>query len=202
MASQSWWQEIASLPTAGTLYNTFTTAKSLLTSATATSASDAFITLPPSFFRIGGMLQVEAVLGISNIVTTPGTMNFQVKVGSVIAFDTGAIVLTTTAHTTIPLYIKILLTCRAVGNGTLANLMGQAVITGRMVQIAASTAAADSTTGGSTCNYPDTAPAVGTGFDNTVANTLDFFGGFSISNAGNGMQLQQYAVTSRGNSAP
>jgi hypothetical protein len=41
---------------------------------------------------------------------------------------------------------------------------------------------------------PATAPAVGTGFDSTIANTMDFFVGFSISNAGNGVQVQQYIV--------
>ncbi len=200
MASQSWWQEIASISTAGTLYNTFTTAKSILGSATATGASDGIITLPPNFFRLGGMIQVEAIIAISNITTTPGTMNFQVKVGSVVAFDTGNIILTTTAHTTIPAYFKALLTCRSAGNGTLTTLMGQAVMQGTMVQ-QSGTAAADALSGGNIV-CPNSAPAVGTGFDNTTANTLDFFGGVSISNAGNGMQVQQYSVTSRGNSAP
>lgn len=197
MAGQTWWQDIASINTAGTLYNTYTTAKSLLTSATATGASNAAITLPPGFFQIGTMLQVEGIVAVSNIVTTPGTFNLQVKVGTVVAFDTGAIVLTTTAHTTLPLYFKILLTCRAVGNGTLTTLMGQAQLTGSMIQNAGTTAAADTVTG-CTAVYPNSAPAVGTGFDNTATtNTLDFFGGFSISNAGNGLQLQQYAVTAR-----
>lgn len=200
MASQSWWQELASLQAAGTLYNTYTTAKSLLTSATATEASDALITLPPSFFRKGGMLMVEGVLGVSNIVTTPGTFNLQVKIGSAVAFDTGNIILTTTAHTTIPMYFKILLTCRGIGNVALTTLMGQAMLQGTMIQ-QSGTAAADPVGGGSVM-APNTAPALGTGFDNTLANTVDLFGGFSISNAGNGMQLQQYAVTSRGNSAP
>jgi hypothetical protein len=43
---------------------------------------------------------------------------------------------------------------------------------------------------------PATAPAVGTGFDSTVANLLDFWAGFSISNAGNGVQIHQYVVSS------
>lgn len=150
---------------------------------------------------MGGQIQVEAVLGLSNIVTTPGTMNFQVKIGTVIAFDTGAIILTTTAHTTLPLYLKILLTCRSIGNGVLTTLMGQAMLQGTMIQ--QSGAAAADPVGGGSVMAPATAPAVGTGFDNTAStNTLDFFGGFSISNAGNGMQVQQYAVTSRGNSTP
>lgn len=200
MASQSWWQDIACIETAGTLYNTFTTAKSLLGSATTTEASNGIVVLPPGFFRRGSMLQVEAIIAISNLVTTPGTMNFQVKIGGVVAFDTGNIILTTTAHTTIPCYFKAVLTCRAVGTGTLTTLMGQAVLQGTMVQ-QSGTAAADALSGGNIV-CPNAAPAVGTGFDNTLANTVDFFGGFSVSNAANGMQMQQYSITSRGNSAP
>lgn len=203
MASQSWWQDIVpGIYTPGTLYNTYTTAKSLLGSATSTDASNGVGGLAPNFFNLGSMIQIEAVVAISNIVTTPGTMNFQVRIGGVAAFDTGAVVITTTAHTTIPLYIKILMTCRSVGNGTRTTFVGQAQLSGRMIQIAASTAGADSTTFGSCCNYPDTAPAVGTGLDNTIPNTFDFFGGFSISNAGNGMQIHQYSATSRNCNSP
>jgi hypothetical protein len=41
---------------------------------------------------------------------------------------------------------------------------------------------------------PATAPAVGTGFDSTIANILDFWTGFSIPNSGNGIQLYNYTV--------
>ena len=41
---------------------------------------------------------------------------------------------------------------------------------------------------------PATAPAVGTGFDSTVANIVDFWVGFTISNVGNGIQIQQYEL--------
>jgi hypothetical protein len=35
---------------------------------------------------------------------------------------------------------------------------------------------------------------VGTGFDSTIANLLDFWTAFSISNAGNGVQVYDYTV--------
>lgn len=44
-------------------------------------------------------------------------------------------------------------------------------------------------------NAPATAPAVGTGFDSTAAAALDLWAGFSISNSGNGIQIQQYHVS-------
>jgi len=41
---------------------------------------------------------------------------------------------------------------------------------------------------------PATAPAVGTGFDSTISNYLDFFVGISVSSASNGIQIYQYSV--------
>ena len=199
MASQSWAQELVNITAAGTLYNTYTTAKSVLTSSTATATSTGLITLPPNFFQLGGRLEIDIDAGISNRVTGPDTFTVQIMVGAVIAFTTGAINLTTTAHTTIPAHGRIMLTCRSVGNGTLATLMGQSYWNGQMIAQVAS--AADNAAGTGNAMAPNTAPAVGTGFDSTVANTLDLFVAQSVSNAGNGFQLQQYSVKSWGNSA-
>lgn len=200
MSSSSFAQELVNVSVAGTLYNTYTTAKSILTSATATGASSGFITLPPGFFQLGGRLEIDLDVGISNRVTGPDTFTLQVMVGAVIAFTTGAINLTTTAHTTLPAHARIMLTCRGVGNGTLGLLMGQSYWQGQMIAQAASLA--DNAGGTGNAMAPNTAPAVGTGFDTTVANTLDIFVAQSVSNAGNGIQLQQYSVKSWGNTAP
>ena len=189
---------IATIPVAGTLYNTFTTAQSMLKTVTATEASSGFVTLPPGFFQRGSIIEIDAEAGISNRVTGPDTFTIQVMVGAVIAFTTGAINLTTTAHTLFPARFKIRLTCRAVGNGTLTTLMGQCVGQGQMLAQAASLA--DNAGGTGNVMAPNTAPAIGTGFDGMVANTLDFFVAQSFSGAGNGFQLQQYKVTSWGNS--
>jgi hypothetical protein len=179
------------------LYNTYTTAQSMLTTATATEAASGFIQLPSGFFQRGSILEIDFVAGISNRVTGPDTFTIQVMVGATIAFTTGAINLTTTAHTTIPAVGTITLTCNAVGNGSQCKLRGQCVISGQMIAMAASLADGAANTGWAMA--PNTAPALGTGFDSTVANTLDFFVAQSVSNAGNGFQLQQYRVTSWGN---
>lgn len=199
MASQSWGQMIASMPIAGTQYNTYTTAQSMLTT-TATEASSAFITLPPNFFQRGSVLEIFFQAAISNRVTGPDTFTISIKVGSVAAFTTGAITLTTTAHTNIPLWGKISLECRTVGTSTQAALIGQSVMTGQMIQ-QGGTAGADSATLSNTIIMPNTAPAVGSGFDSTVSNTLDFHVAQSVSNAGNGFRLDQYRVISWGNTA-
>ena len=45
-------------------------------------------------------------------------------------------------------------------------------------------------------NWQEAVPAVGTGFDSTVGNYLDFFCTMGTSAAGNGFQMQQYRVFS------
>lgn len=185
MSLQSWQETIAVQRAAGTLFNTYTTAKTVIN-------PDALVTLPANFFSVGRMLRIFVAGGISNIVTTPGLMNFQVKIGSAVAFDTGNIQLNATAHTTLPFWLDILLTCRAVG--TTGNFMGQASATGIMFTRTAGQT--DDAQGMQTILAPATAPAVGASVDTTIANILDFWTGFTISNAGNGIQVQQYKVVS------
>src|SRR5258708_29884181 len=103
MASQSWGQLIATIPIAGTQYNTYTTTQSMLTTATATEASSGFVTLPPNFFQRGAILTIDFLAAISNRATGPDTFTITIKVGTVIAYTSGAITLPTTAHTNIPL---------------------------------------------------------------------------------------------------
>jgi len=200
MASQSWGQLIASIPVPGTLYNTYTTAKSMLTSTTPTEGSAGAVVLPPGFWHREGILDIKLCAGISNRVTGPDTFTIQVMMGSIVAFTTGAITLTTTAHTTIPLWADILLTCEKEGSGTLCQLRGQARLTGQMIQ-QGGTAGADSATLSNTIVMPNTASALGTGFDSTIANTLDLWVAQSVSNAGNGFQLNNYRVISWGNTS-
>lgn len=190
----SFGQLIASIPVPGTQYNTYTAAKSMLTSATATAASLGFITLNPGALLPGAVLEIDFLGAVSNRVTGPDTFTIQIMVGAVIAFTTGAITLTTTAHTNIPMRGNILLQSQgAGGNGTLTQMKGIMNATAQMVQ-QGGTAGADSATLSNSIIMPNTAPALGTGFDGTAANTLDFFVAQSVSNAGNGFRLDEYAV--------
>jgi hypothetical protein len=188
MSQQTWRETLVTQQGAGTLFNTYTTAKSVIN-------TQALYTLYPGFFYIGRKLRILIQAGISNRVTGPDTFTIEVHIGSATAFTTGNIVLTTTAHTTIPLWCEIDLTCRSVGSGTGATLMGQARLTGVMIQ-QLGTATTDSTTQSCTALYPNTAPAVGAGFDSTISNILDLWSAQSVSNAGNGIQIQQYEVIS------
>ena len=115
-------QTIACIKKQGVLYNTYTTAKSMLTSATSVvGVSDQLpITSPPDY-NDGHKWKLIFQAGLSNIVTTPGTFNIQVVLGGVAVYDSGAIILTTTAHTLTPMWGEIDLTLDTSGNGTLAK---------------------------------------------------------------------------------
>jgi hypothetical protein len=187
MSMQTWQETIATQRAAGTLFNTYTTAKTVLN-------PDALVTLPPNFWYVGRAIEIIVHAGVSNRVTGPDTMTFQIMHGSTVVFTSGAVNLTTTAHTTIPAIITCELTCRSVGSGTSATLMGQFMLDGQMFAQAASLA--DNAGGSGYAMGPNTAPAVGAGFDSTVSQVFDFWVAQSVSNAGNGIQVQQYFVKS------
>lgn len=185
MSLQTWQETLVTSTAAGTAFNTYTTAKTVL-------PTGCLVTLPANWFYVGRTLRITVQGSISNIVTTPGTITLQHNLGSVAAFSTGAIQLNATAHTTLPFELVTTLTCRAVGSGTSANLMGIGHLRG--VMFTKTAGQVDQVNVGDSIMVPQTAPAVGTGFDSTAAQTLDFFAGFSISNAGNQIQIQNYIV--------
>lgn len=171
----------------GTQRVSFTTAISILPTA-------ARYTLPPNFFSIGKKLRIVAQGRISNVVTAQPTFAFTFLLGptsNIIAFNGGNMTCSTTAHTDVPWWLEIDLTCRAIGGSTSANLMGQGKVHS---QAFVSGASADIASHG-TLLVPNTAPAVGTGFDSTVANVADLFAACSASNAANAITLHQYELT-------
>lgn len=186
MSAQTWQETLVSSQVAGTLFNTYTTAKTVL-------PNGCLYTLPANWWYVGRMLRVTVIGAESHRVTGPDTMTFQLMMGSVAAFSSGALALTTTAHTTIPFFAQCVVTCRAVGPSTSANLMGQWMVEGQGFGM---TAAADNAAGTGYAMGPNTAPAVGTGFDSTATQTVDFFAAQSFSGAGNGIQVQQYLLES------
>lgn len=184
MSAYSWGEVLVSANASGANLTGSTSATSILPAA-------AVFTLPANFFTVGKMLKIIAAGQLGNIVTTPGTLTLDVFLGgSVVAFNGGAMQLSSTAHTTLPFFLEILLTCRAIGSGTTANLMGQGRMTAQALSL---TAVADSTTTPATLLLPNTTPAVGTGFNSNAAQSVDLRGTFSLSNA-NAITLHQYAL--------
>lgn len=192
--NQTFIEVLMSIGVAGTAFASYTTAVTVL-------PVQALYTLPPNYLQIGKAFRITILGGLSNIITTPGTTTMQVNLGAIAVYSTGAIQMNATAHTLLPFRLEVYLTLRAVGVGTTANFMGQGVLTGThfTLTIAATdlwgrVSAADASVSHVALNVPVAAPAVGTGFNSTIANILDYFHGFSISNAGNGVQLHQYFV--------
>jgi hypothetical protein len=161
----------------------------LTNSLTATSIlhSSAKAVLPANYLTVGKVLRISASGIISNIVTSPGTLTLDVRFGSTVVFNGGAVTLNAVAKTNVSFDLRIYLTCRAVGSGTSANLMGIGALTSESV-----VGAAAGTT--LTASLPASAPAVGSGFDSTAAQTVDLFATFSVANSGNSIQVHEYTI--------
>lgn len=161
-----------------------------LTAAAAATAlpATALVTIPAGWWQIGRTMKITAQGRISCVVTTPGTARFQVRHAAISIFDTGALNLNVVAKTTVPWWLEILLTCRAIGSGTSANVFG----IGQFASEAVVGAPLPSAGGNGSLLCPVGAPAVGTGFDSTIANIMDLF--FTQTVATGSLTVHQYKV--------
>lgn len=146
-----------------------------LTAAAAASCLPTYVptTLPAGLFQVGRIFRLTATGRISCVVTTPGTARFDVRIGGVVAFDTLAMPLNIVAKTNVAWTLNVLMTVRAVGSGTSANMLSQ----GTWLSEASINTALPATgpgPGGQNVPY-NTAPAVGTGFNSQQPNTFDMF---------------------------
>jgi hypothetical protein len=145
-----------------------------LTAAAAASCVPTYFptTLPAGYWQIGRIWRVTITGRISVAVTTPGTLRWDVRLGGVVAADTLAVLGNIVAKTNVGFYLEGLLTCRAVGSGTSANLMNQWKLTTEAI---INTAVPTTGPGGGYALPWNTAPVVGTGFNSQSALTLDVF---------------------------
>jgi hypothetical protein len=168
------------------------------TTATSIIPAAARFTLPSNFFWVPGKaIRVKASGRISTVVTTPGNLTLDVRFGTVatpiVVFNGGASALNVVAQTNAAWDFEATLTCRAIGAATAANMIGVAKWISRA---SLNAPAVGTTTGVGTVLLPDTAPVVGTGFDSTITNVVDFFATFSVANAANSIQVHQYSLES------
>ncbi len=145
-----------------------------LTAAATASALPTYVltTLPAGYWQIGRTWRITASGRVSFAVTTPGVFRFDLRMAAVTVFDTLALPGNIVAQTTVPWWMEILLTCRSVGSGTSATLFGQGLVTSTAFLNTAAVATGP-WAGGIPVPY-NTAPVVGTGFDSTIANAIDF----------------------------
>ena len=147
--------------------------------------------LPNNYWTIGKEWFVKLSGRISCAVTTPGTARFDLRTGpsgTIVAWDSGALNLNIVAKTTVPWWLEVKLTCRAVGNSTSTQLFGIGLFQSEAV--IASPLPAVGGNGSLLC--PVGTPALGTGFDNTAANAVDFF--FTQTVATGSMTVHQYEI--------
>lgn len=193
MSNKGWVETVASAQSDGPAKSSFTTAVSIL-------PDHARYVIPggssgQSLYWAGQQLRLTASGRISNVVTSQPTFTFEVRMGpasAVVAFSTGALTCSTTAHTNLPWWLDVLLTLRS--PGATAAFMGQAIVHSQV--FVASGATADGANTHTMLMGPNTAPTVGSTFDTTGANMLDLFCGCSASNASNAITLHQYSLQS------
>jgi hypothetical protein len=138
--------------------------------------------------RLGDRLVIEAHGRVTNVVTTPGTLTLEVRMGpaSAIAVASGVAALNVVAKTNVPWWLTWVLELRAAGAGTNANFMHQGKWESESVVGAVAGSA-------SIAMLPAATPGVGTGFDSTGENILELFGTWSLNNA-NSIQTHGWRV--------
>jgi hypothetical protein len=187
MSYQTWQQTLAIAPTAGAALTASTTQTSLLPSGTRYA-------FPASWFQVGSQLQILAT-GIMSTVTTPGTLQFFFTLGTIAtpinAFSGGSMALAASVSN-VAWFLEMLLTVRALGTGTSANLIGTGQFTSRCLLGAP---AVGSQQGIPTAMMPDTSPVVGTGWDSTQVQVGDLQAAWNTNNA-NTITLYQYNLQS------
>lgn len=146
-----------------------------LTAAAAASMlpGSAKFALPSLYWAIAKTWHLRASGRISTVITTPGTARVDVRIGGVVVFDSLAIVLdTAAAHTNVGWMLDLFLTCRSIGTSTSTQLFGQGTFASEVVAGFAGSAPKGVTSAILPWN---SAPTLGTGFDNSLSNIFDVF---------------------------
>jgi len=186
MPLQTWQETLIQAQTDGAALTNSTTETSIL-------PGQAKFTLPANFLDyVGKTLRIRASGRISTLVTSPGTMTFKVKFGSIAVATGPAFALNAVAKTNVTWWLEWALTARTIGAATTATFMH----TGQWTSEAIIGSPVPGTGGSGTLLIPASAPAVGTGFDSTSANVVDLTATWSVANAANSILLHQYACES------
>jgi hypothetical protein len=183
MSSNSWGQLLITQQIDGTAVSNTSSQTSVLPGA-------AKFTLPANLLAIGTAFKIYAGGRISTVVTTPGTVTWAVKFGSVEVFNSGALAQNTTAQTNATWLLEIDLICRSIGASTSATMFG----IGKYITRAAVGSAAVATSGVLVQPIPDTAPGAGTGFDSTASQQVDLLVTPSVANATNSIRSDFYEL--------
>lgn len=185
MSLQSWQETLITSSVDGTQILNSTTQASIIPPA-------AKLTLPANYMQVGKMFKVTAQGRISCVVTTPGTLLFQLLFGATAVWNNASATmnLNVVAKTDVSWWLEGILTCRAIG--TSANLIGQMQFTSEAV-----VGSAVPTVGSNgSLITPAATQAVGSNFDSTVAQVVDLQAKFSVATATTALTCHQYKLES------
>jgi hypothetical protein len=186
MSAQTWGETIITSQTASVALTASNTPTTILPPQAVATLQQGLIAY------VGKTLRLTAYGVISNIITTPGTLTLDIRLGAVVAWNGGAMQLNAVAKTNVPWKLSVLLTARTLGTGAAeptAQLMG----IGEFISESVVGSPLPSVGGAGTLMLPASAPVIGTVFDSTAALTVNLFGTFSLNNA-NSITTYLYAL--------
>lgn len=189
MPAETYPQLLIGSQVAGTALASSTTPTSIL-------PGQAKYTMPANFIDvIGKKFRVTAAGRISTLVTAPGTLTLAIRMGpasAIVAAASQAFALNIVAKTNVSWYLELLLTARSVGASTSATFMHM----GTWASEAVIGSPLPSAGGIGVHSWQASAPAVGTGFDSTVANIVDLYATWSVNSASNSILCEDFALES------
>jgi hypothetical protein len=140
---------------------------------------------------IGKAFAIKAAGRISHLASA--TVLFRFKLGptaNIAVFADVARALNATAKTNVTWDLELALLVRAVGSGVVATILGTGLFTSEaVINVGANTNALS-------MSLPAGSPAVGTGFDSTVANVADLTVQWGAASASNTIQAHTYQLES------
>lgn len=152
------------------------------------------ILLPSGYInRVGKAFFVRASGRVSNIVTTPGTLTLKFKLGptaNIAVATSQAFQLNAVAKTNVSWALELYMLVRSIGSGTSATVFPAGIWTSES-NVGSGVPSAGAPGG---AIWQASAPAVGTGFDSSVANQIDLTATFSIANAGNTITCHTFSL--------
>jgi hypothetical protein len=168
------------------------TALTNTTTATSLLPTQAKYTLAPNWdLNTSSKLKIRANGRVSTLVTAPGTLTLDVRFGSVIVFNGGAMSLNIVAKTNVTWALEVDLLLRTIATGVNSNLYG----VGRWMSEAIIGTGLPTVSASGLLLLPASAPAVGTSFDNSLTtNTVDLFATWSTANAANSIRCDDFEL--------
>jgi len=172
MSLATWQETLVAAQVDGAALSNTTTPTSLL------NAGSKF-TLPAGFFGfVGKTIRITAHGRMTTVITSPGNLTLDVRFGATAVITTGLLPQNVVVKTNLPWFYQVTATLRAVG--ATANFMPGGFVLGEGFLNTAA-AATGPGPGGYTTPFA-TAPVVGSNFDSTASQVVDFFGTYGTAN--------------------